>query len=166
MPQTDRKTASASPTATAATTAATTVRIALGSLGVAALGFGAYELFTLTRPGDPLNVALWLAGAVALHDGLLVPLVLGAGLFVGRSGSRTALRGGLLTAGCLTLLALPLMLRPGKPNNPTVLPLDYPVNWALALALTALATACVAWATRPRRARRTSEPSPPPPGTD
>ncbi|QIQ06710.1 hypothetical protein HA039_05120 [Streptomyces liangshanensis] len=120
---------------------------------MAALGFGAYELFTRTHSGDPLKVALWLAGAVALHDGLVVPLVLGAGLFVGRSRSHRALRGGLLTAGCLTLLALPLILRPGKPNNPTVLPLDYPVDWALALALTALATACVAWATRPRPGR-------------
>ncbi|WP_327233560.1 hypothetical protein OG349_05830 [Streptomyces sp. NBC_01317] len=155
MPRNDTPTTPASPTATIA-------RIAVGSLGVAALGFGAYELLTLTRPGDPLNVALWLAGAVALHDGLLVPLVLGAGLFVGRSRSRTALRGGLLTAGCLTLLALPLMLRPGKPNNPTVLPLDYPVNWALALLLTALATACVARATRPRRKVRAPAPPPPP----
>ncbi|MET9480276.1 hypothetical protein [Streptomyces sp. NPDC006638] len=158
MPQQDKKTATAAR-------AARIARIALGSLGVAALGFGAYELFTLTRPGDPLDVALWLAGAVALHDGLLVPLVLGAGLFVGRSRSRTALRGGLLTAGCLTLLALPLMLRPGKPNNPTVLPLDYPVNWALALALTAVATACVAWATRPRHKRRAAAP-PTPPATE
>ncbi|MFF1417798.1 hypothetical protein [Streptomyces sp. NPDC058280] len=128
--------------------AANVSRIALGALGVLALGFGGYELLDRTRPGDPTEVALWLAGAVALHDGLLVPLVLGAGLLLGRTRLRTVLRGGLLTAGCLTLLALPLLLRPGKPDNPSVLPLDYPVNWAVALGITALATACAGWATR------------------
>lgn len=127
-------------------------RLVPGVLGVAAAGFGVRELVRLTHPGDPFDVALWLAGAVALHDGLLVPLVLGAGLLVGRSRLRGVLRGGLLTAGCLTLLALPLMLRPGRTANPTVLPLDYPVNWALAVGITALATACVAWAVRPRAA--------------
>lgn len=115
----------------------------LGTAGLAVLGVGAWLLFFQTRPDTVPWLAVWLAGSVGVHDFLLVPLVLLAGLGLRRSRARGVWRGALLCGGCLTLLALPLMLWEGSPRNPTVLPLDYPSNWALAMAGTALATMCV-----------------------
>jgi hypothetical protein len=70
---------------------------------------------------------------------------------------RGALRGGLLVAGCATLIALPPLLRPGTPRNETVLPLDYERNLLivlLAVAAGMLAAAALPPLTRALRTRR------------
>ncbi|TDC21228.1 hypothetical protein E1265_18670 [Streptomyces sp. 8K308] len=107
------------------------------------------------------GVASWLAGAALLHDLVLLPLVLAAGLLLRRLGGRPVrgvVRGGLVVAGCVTLVALPPLLRPGEPANPTVLPLDYGRNVLLLIALTGLGTLSlalvVAWRRRRRATRR------------
>ncbi|WP_308315897.1 hypothetical protein [Streptomyces sp. CC228A] len=41
-------------------------------------------------------------------------------------------------AGGLTLVALPVLLAPRRPSNPSVLPLDYARNWLLLLAAVAV----------------------------
>ncbi|MFD8963870.1 hypothetical protein ACFV0C_02515 [Streptomyces sp. NPDC059568] len=136
------------------------IRIVLCSVGLAVITFGAHEFYDRARPdlGDVLGVALWLAGGVVLHDGLLVPAVLAVGLLIHRSPLRPVLRGGLLTVGSLTLIALPALLRPGPRANPTVLPSNYPLNWAITICVVLLGTACVAYATRRgRRHRRERE---------
>ncbi len=120
-----------------------TVRAVLGVTGVALIAVGAWLLVFDTRDGTVPQVVLWLAGSVALHDFLLVPVVLLAGLALLRAPARTVWRGALLTAGALTLLALPLMLRGSSAGKPSLLPLDYPSNWALSLAATVLGTVCV-----------------------
>ncbi|WP_307709501.1 hypothetical protein [Streptomyces sp. V1I6] len=117
------------------------MRIATGAAGVALMGVG---VFLLLSGGQATDVVLWLAGAVVLHDLLLAPLVIAAGLLLARLPGRGPLRGALVTAGCLTLIALPVLFAPGTPHNPSVLPLDYPRNWLLSLAAVALATAAVA----------------------
>ncbi|MBR7678485.1 hypothetical protein KDA82_37075, partial [Streptomyces daliensis] len=122
------------------------MRVSLGVTGTALLAVGVWLLASGTREGTAGWTALWLAGAVGVHDLLLAPLVLLCGLLLRRAlprGGRGVLRGGLITAGCLTLVALPVLLRPGVPRNPTVLPLDYPRGWALTLVATVLITACV-----------------------
>lgn len=137
-----------------------TVRTLLGAAGLAALTTGVVLLLTDTREGTVPELALWLAGSVAVHDALLVPLVLLCGLALRRAPARTVWRGALLTAGALTLLALPMVLRAGAAaGKPSLLPLDYPANWALTVAGTAVATAGVllvrasraAWSGRRRR---------------
>ena len=120
-----------------------TVRGVLGAAGLALLGCGCWLLFAETRNGTVGPVLLWLAGSVAGHDFLLVPVVLLAGLALRRLPARTVWRGGLIVAGSLTVLAVPMMLWQGSPANPTVLPLDYRVNWLLTLAGTAAATLLV-----------------------
>ncbi|MFD7403464.1 hypothetical protein ACFV7R_12475 [Streptomyces sp. NPDC059866] len=138
-------------------TSTTVVRLLLAVPGLAAIGFGIQQFVVRTHPdlSDAREPALWLGGAVVLHDGLLVPTVLVLGLLISRARRlRPILRGALLTGGCLTLMALPLLLRPGRPANPTVLPRDYWVSWSMTLALTVAVTAAVAWVTRRRRSRR------------
>ncbi len=120
-------------------------RLAIGALGLAALGVGLSVLLTDPYVRDPLDVAWWLAGAVLLHDGVLVPVVLAAGAALRMRGRvRGALRGGLVTAGCVTAVALPALLRPGPVANPSVLPLDYGRGLLITLAAVAAATALVA----------------------
>ncbi|MFI9645801.1 hypothetical protein ACIHAA_05810 [Streptomyces sp. NPDC052040] len=125
-------------------------RILTGVAGTALMGVGA---FLLSDTGDVTGVLLWLGGAVALHDALIAPLVLLAGLLV-RGGWRGPVRGALVVAGGVTAVALPVLLRPGPTANSSVLPLDYPRNWLLVLAAVAVATVLFTAARRLVRGRR------------
>ncbi|MFJ3583034.1 hypothetical protein ACIPPS_12510 [Streptomyces sp. NPDC090127] len=131
---------------------AVVVRYALGALGVALMGLG---VVLVVRTGSVGDVLLWLAGAIVLHDGLIAPLVLGVGLLLAALPARGALRGGLIVAGSLTLIALPLMLRPGSAPNPTALPLDYVRNWLILMGVVAVGTGALIgvgrWAAQRRR---------------
>ena len=128
------------------------MRIVLGAAGLALMAVGLYLLVT---GGQFKDAALWLAGAVLLHDLLIAPLVLAAGLLLALLPARGLLRGALVTAGCLTAVALPVLLAPGTPGNLSVLPLDYPRNWLLTLAAVAAVTGAVL-AGRRLRGRRTA----------
>ncbi|PWI41514.1 hypothetical protein [Streptomyces sp. ICBB 8177] len=131
------------------------VRGACGALGLAAIGVGLSVLLTDPYIRDPWDVVRWLVGAVLLHDGVLVPVTLGVGaLLVPRDGPRRGpLRAGLLTAACLTVVALPAILTPRPSANPTVLPLDYVRDWLVAVGVVAGATGVMA-AVRALRRRR------------
>lgn len=125
-------------------------RLVLGAIGVIIMGIGVRVLLTDRYIHHPLEVVWWLAAAVALHDGLLVPAVLAVGALLRPRG---ALRAGLVAGACVTAIALPVMLAPRHPANPTVLPLDYPRDWLVALAGVAVLTA-LAWTWTTVRARR------------
>lgn len=116
------------------------MRIVAGVLGLALMAVGATLLLT---GGQLKDVALWLAGAIVLHDGIIAPLVLGVGLLLAAVPARGTVRGALVVAGCLTMIALPPLLRPGAPTNPSALPLDYLRNWLLLLAAVAVVTGVV-----------------------
>ena len=155
------------------------MRTVLGAAGVGLMALGGLLVWEQTTHWD---VLVWLAGAVALHDALIAPLVLGAGLLLGvpkrrgpvldltnrddpandalrirglkRRGPvldpanhdapanrepriRGLVRGALMTAGCLILVALPVLLRPLPTANSTVLPLDYVSGLLVSLAVVA-----------------------------
>ncbi|WP_327280435.1 MULTISPECIES: hypothetical protein [unclassified Streptomyces] len=116
-----------------------TYRYAVAALGLALMGFGGV---LLVQQPSPWRIALWLAGAVVLHDGLIAPLVIAVAALTGAAGLR--LRGlpraALIVAGSLTAIALPPLLRPGGAANPTVVPLDYLRHWLLTMAVIAVAT--------------------------
>ncbi|MEV6651617.1 hypothetical protein [Streptomyces sp. NPDC051219] len=114
------------------------MRVLVGAMGVLLMGIG---MALLAGGGQFRDVALWLAGAVVLHDGVIAPLVLAAGLLLGGIAARGAVRAALIVAGCLTVVALPVMLRPGAPTNASALPLDYVRNWLLLLGAVAAVTA-------------------------
>ena len=116
------------------------LRVTAGAAGVAFMGVGALLLMDV---GDLTDVLVWLGGAVVLHDAVIAPMVLLAGLVLVRGGARGLVRGALLVAGALTAVALPVLLRPGRTANSSVLPLDYPRNWLIALV--AVATVAALW---------------------
>ncbi|MFF4261392.1 hypothetical protein ACFY7Y_11275 [Streptomyces virginiae] len=131
-------------------------RYTVGGIGVAVMAFGG---FLLVREPEPWRIVLWLAGGVLVHDGLIAPLVIAVGALCAAAGVRLrgVPRAALVVAGSLTVIALPPLLRPGGVANPSVLPLDYPRNWLLAMvaigALTAGYAGGLAWGRR-RAARR------------
>jgi uncharacterized membrane protein YozB (DUF420 family) len=126
-------------------------RLLTGVVGLMLMGVGASLLLDVP---DLTGVLVWLGGAVVLHDALIAPLVLLTGWVLVRGGVRGPVRGALLVAGALTAVALPVLLRPGKPANASVLPLDYPRNWLLTLAAVATATALLVAVRAIRRGRR------------
>ncbi|MEU4347275.1 hypothetical protein [Streptomyces sp. NPDC023838] len=129
-------------------------RYVVGACGVALMGLGV----SLVWAQAPWDVAVWLVGAVVLHDGLIAPLVLlvGLGVAATRPGLRGPLRAALVTGGCLTAIALPDILRPGPFTNATVVPLDYVRNWLVLLGVVGVGAALVVVGKRLRagRARR------------
>lgn len=138
-------------------TRATRARLALLVAGVSLLVFGVQGL--LDEPylsGHRLQVLLWAAGGILLHDGVWIPLVLTVGLLLGRvvpARVRGALTAGLMTAAALTAVGLPAVLREDDHHgNGTLLPLPYLRNWLLLLAAVAAGTA-VAVAVLWRRGR-------------
>lgn len=126
------------------------VRLLLGGAGLLLIAIGGRLLADLP---DPLDVLVWMGGALVLHDAIIAPLVLAAGLAVAAVPARGLVRGALLTAGVLVLVTLPLLLRPGTPPNPSALPLPYGRNLLLVLAAVAVAAGVMAVVGRRRRAR-------------
>ncbi|MEV7174201.1 hypothetical protein AB0O18_31455 [Streptomyces sp. NPDC093224] len=110
-----------------------------GALGLLCAAWGGWLL--LQQP-EPWRIAVWLGGAVVVHDGFVAPLVFAVGSLAAAAGLRLrgVPRAALIVAGSLTAIALPPLLRPGPAANPTVLPLDYLRNWLLAMAAIALFT--------------------------
>ncbi|WP_327327070.1 hypothetical protein OG735_34635 [Streptomyces sp. NBC_01210] len=127
------------------------IRVLAGAAGVAFMGVGASLLLDVR---DLTGVLVWLGGAVVLHDALIAPLVLLVGLVLVCGGVRGPVRGALLVAGALTVVALPVLLRPGRTANSSVLPLDYPRNWLIALVAVATVAAFVLTVRRFARRRR------------
>jgi hypothetical protein len=119
------------------------LRVTVGTAGVAAMALGAV-LLTDPHVKKPLDVLWWLVGAVLLHDGVLVPATLAAGALL-PPRLRRSVRGALIIAACLTAVALPTLLRPGRPANASVLPLGYGRN--LVIALGTVAVLAVTWHT-------------------
>ncbi|GHB60850.1 hypothetical protein GCM10010347_33640 [Streptomyces cirratus] len=119
----------------------TVYRYTLGALGLLLAAVGARLVAVLP---DPLDVLVWLGGALVLHDAVIAPLVLGAGLLTAALPARGLLRGTLLTGGAVLLVTLPLLLRPGGAANPSALPLPYGRNLLLVLGAVAVAAGLLA----------------------
>jgi hypothetical protein len=118
-------------------------------LGGALLATGLAGLVTDTRLTDLFGWALWFGGLIAAHDGVLVPLVVAAGVLTGavREPYRFWARAASAVAALLCLMALPMVLGIGRrADNPSQLPLDYGRNLLLVVGLIA-ATAVAAMAT-------------------
>lgn len=102
------------PEATAAPAAGgvavTRARRVLVATGILVLAFGAWTALTWVPARWWAPWALWLAGGIAVHDGVVAPLVAALGWVVlGRVRAprlRAALRAALLVLGTLTLVAL------------------------------------------------------------
>lgn len=128
-------------------------------VGTLLMAYGASGLFGALAPEQRPRWLLWFLGGLAVHDLVLVPAVLAAGLLVRRlvpAGVRGPAQVGLLASAVLVIVSAPVLTgygRASQPGNTSVLPLDYGPNLLGVLALVWTVTAIVALA-RARRARR------------
>jgi hypothetical protein len=92
-------------------------RTVLGGVGMAALGYGGWLIARWPTHTKPVSLAIWLAGALILHDGILVPatLIVGALLTLAlRPRARRHVQGFLIVAAVVTVVTVPLVIREGK----------------------------------------------------
>jgi hypothetical protein len=121
-----------------------TARITLAVLGLAAIGYA-----LLGAAGDPdINPSRhtgFLVTVLVLNDGILIPLVIAAGVLVHRfvpPSHGAILQAALLATTTLTAVAAPLVLGYGRiADNPSALPRDYAHGLATVLVLIWLTTA-------------------------
>ncbi len=116
-------------------------RLALGAVGVLLGLYGAW--LVLSRGHDLLNVVLWLAAGVVLHDGILsIALLVAAAvsLRLVPQAARAPVAVGTVVLGSLTILAIPVLGRFGeRADNATLLDRDYTVGWLVVAGLTVAA---------------------------
>jgi hypothetical protein len=131
-------------------------RLLLGVLGVAMGAFGALRFLQLDLP-DIVNAVLWLAGGVALHDGVIAPLTVGLTVLLARAvPSRARVRAtvALIVVATVTVTAIPVLGKFGaRPDNPTILPRNYLLGWVVFVALVLLVSVLAGPATRLVRGR-------------
>lgn len=128
-------------------TAFKTVRAGLGMAGLGIIVYGLLGLPTQLGPAQLVGLLTWMAVAVLIHDGVIVPLSTLAGAALTRTGSKlqpasaAVLRGALLTGALVTLVAGILLKAKSVAQSVTVLEGDYAMNLIWFWALLALASA-------------------------
>ena len=140
------------------------IRVVIGTAGGLLLAFGIFRLVTEIAVPDLLALALWLGGAVILHDAVLSPGIVGVGRMLRRipARARTFVQGALIAGGAVTVVAIPLIYRAdSQPDAKALLEQDFRVNLALLLALV-VAVAVLAYLRRVAHERSTAGPTDPP----
>jgi len=119
-------------------------RLALGALGLAAIGYGVSLLFEKPKVNRPFEVIKWAIGSDIVVDGILIPAAIALGWVISRTvpgRARRYLQGGLIAAVGVTLVSLPLIHRRGKAQPGQALLLqNYQVNLAVLLGVIAAGT--------------------------
>lgn len=138
------------------------LRLALGALGVLLGLFGLFRLLTDIPIDDLVYVAIWLAGALLIHDGILSPFVVGVGYAISKvvpPRARRYLQPAMVVGALVTVIALPLIYREGTlPKNKAILRQNYGGNLTVLLGIIAAVTLGL-YAIRVARDRGTQRPS-------
>ena len=120
------------------------------AVGWAVIGWGVFGIFSNRLDTRPANLAKFVVGGALLHDLLVAPLVILAGVLVARAvpaRARGTVQAALVVSGIVALFAWPLVRAYGlAANNPTSLPHNYGLNllivlgvvWAVAAAVIVL----------------------------
>ena len=130
-----------------------TARRVLIACGAVVMGYAVSG--ALTDPDVKFGALVFLVAVLVLHDGLLLPLSIGAGALIGRiipARLRTPVRAAAVISLALTVVALPLVLGRGRvADNPSILPLDYGRGLLIAYGIIWVTTAVLALLRRWRR---------------
>lgn len=121
-------------------------RWAFYAVGGAMMGWGLYGLLS-TASTRPMNWASFFVGGVVAHDLVFAPLLaLVAVLALHHIPApyRSYVQAGVLVTGLLMLVTLPMLVSPGRPDDPSTLPLPYGRNLLLVLAAVWMAVALTA----------------------
>lgn len=121
----------------------TALRIALGVVGVIALGYGAGRLLLGLPVATLLMLGAWLLVVLLLHHGVLQPALLAAGAALQRLPDRVRgfVQAASIMVGAVTLIALPLLLRQGtQPPAKAMLLQQYGWNLAVLVVIIGVGT--------------------------
>ena len=136
-------------------------RVILATSGLLLLAFGVFRLATEVPLANLIWIALWMAGAIIIHDGVLSPTVVGLGWLLRRhvpDRPRRYLQFALIMAALVTVVALPMIfLRGSQPVVKAMLLRNYGANLSLILGFVAVATLAV-YAVRVARPTSRSNP--------
>jgi hypothetical protein len=119
-------------------------RIIFAAAGILLVVFGAARLLTEIPVRNLLFLGVWLVAALAIHDGVLSPAVVGVGWLLRRfvpDRARRHLQIALIMIGMVTVVALPMIyLQGSQPVVKALLLRDYTANLGLLIGLVAVAT--------------------------
>jgi hypothetical protein len=139
-------------------------RIVLAVVGVGVGTYGIFQLLTQLPRQTLVLLALWLIGALIIHDGLLSPTVIGVGAGLRRyvpDRGRRYPQFGLIMAAMITVIAVPMIYRANtEPPAKALLLQDFGINLTVLLVAIGGGT-LIAYAIRVARDR--SLPGRPPP---
>jgi hypothetical protein len=117
------------------------MRIALAAAGILLAAFGVFRLATQVPASDLIVLALWLVGALVVHDGILSPVVVAVGALVARvpPRARRYLQGALIAGAFVSVIALPMIYRRNsQPPSKAILQQNFAVNLTILLAIIAV----------------------------
>ena len=140
-------------------------QIALIAVGLALFVVGGITLLNDVNPKRYLGIAIWFAGALVIHDGIISFVVFGVNIVLRKTGGRLRVplpailivQGALVIAAIMTLIVVPAALKKSIGTaNPTLLPLDYGLHLAVFYGVVAVVTAAAlgVYAVLRRRSRR------------
>jgi hypothetical protein len=139
-------------------------RVVLAVVGVGVGTYGIFQLVTQIPRQTLVLLALWLIGALIIHDGLLSPAVIGVGAALRRyvpDRGRRYLQFGLIMAAMVTVIAVPMIYRANtQPPAKALLLQDFGINLTVLLAAIGGGT-LVAYAIRVARDRSVPGRQPP-----
>lgn len=105
--------------------------------GMALSAYGLAGLLGDVRVGDVMSWLTYFGGGLLLHDLVWAPLVALGSVALVRvlpARVRPILQGALIVSATVLLVAYPVVSGGGRlPNNPSLLPLDYPRNLVVVL---------------------------------
>jgi hypothetical protein len=120
------------------------IRLVLGTAGILLGLFGVFRLATQVPVGDLVILAVWLIGALIIHDGILSPIVVGIGATIARfvpPRARRYLQAGLIAAAIVTVIAIPMIYRRGsQPRSKAILQQNYGANLTVLIGVVAAVT--------------------------
>jgi hypothetical protein len=127
--------------------------------GWAVIGFGLRGIFQQSVDTRPPDLARFVVGGALLHDLVVAPLVILAGVLVARvvpGRFRAVVQAALVVSGVVALFSYPLVRAYGlAANNPTSLPHNYARNLLVVLGVVwAVAAAAAVVRLRAQPARR------------
>lgn len=118
-------------------------------VGWGVIGWGVFGIFSNSLDTRPANLATFVVGGALLHDLLVAPVVIVAGVLIARAvpaRARGPVQAALVVSGIVALFAWPLVRAYGlAANNPTSLPRNYGLNLLIVLGVvwTAAAAAVI-----------------------
>lgn len=109
------------------------------AVGWAVIGWGVVGIFRHSLDTRPANLAKFVVGGALLHDLLVAPLVIVAGVLLARAvpgRARGPVQAALAVSAIVALFAWPLVRAYGlAAHNPTSLPHNYALNLAIVLGI-------------------------------